>query len=157
MSKYSIKLNESNRVQAMYHDDYGDPVPETAIRITDDEANVLMNADTPADYVWDNGLTYSPVHTPPSIEELELRVKRQMASLSRMEFMLRLLETTVGSPETSLLDMVETALSDPDVPRGVKIMWENASSFDRMHPEFIYFATWMGFDDGAMDGLFGIE
>jgi hypothetical protein len=84
----------------------------------------------------------------PTAQEL-LDTARSTASLTRMEFMLAL-DTEL------LLDTIETAMTDPATPTRIKIMWNNASSFERMHPDLLTMATNLGITDTQMDSVFGI-
>jgi hypothetical protein len=74
---------------------------------------------------------------------------RATASLSRMEFMLAL-------DAAGLLDYAETFVADPDTPRQAKIMWANASRFERSHPTLVAMAAAMDLTEAQMDAVFGI-
>jgi hypothetical protein len=97
--------------------------------------------------VWENGAwVHPPLPTPepPTLEEL-----RALASLSRANFKLALLAG-------GYLDAVEAAMSAPETSREVRIMWEDSSRFERMHPALLAMAAQMGYSDAQMDALFGI-
>lgn len=86
--------------------------------------------------------------TPPppvTIEQLRAR-----ASLTRMEFFTAL--EGIG-----IYDAVWAMQDDETVAKNVRIMLRTASSFERLHPEFVAMAVSMGFSDADMDALFGIE
>ena len=82
-------------------------------------------------------------------EERALEQARESASLSRADFKLGLLE--MGE-----LDAVKALMDDPDTDPRIKIMWEDSSRFNRMHPDLLSFAEVMGYTDEQMDALFGI-
>ena len=77
----------------------------------------------------------------PTLEEL-----RERATLSRMAFMLAL-------DDMGELESVQAA----DLPKRARIMFDNASEFERMHPELLNLADEMGYTDEQLDALFGIE
>ena len=77
----------------------------------------------------------------PTLEEL-----RERATLSRMAFMLAL-------DDMGELEAVQAA----DLPKRARIMFDNASEFERMHPELLNLAAEMGYTDEQLDALFGIE
>ena len=77
----------------------------------------------------------------PTLEEL-----RERATLSRMAFMLAL-------DDMGELEAVQAA----DLPKRARIMFDNASEFERMHPELLNLAAEMGYTDAQLDALFGIE
>jgi len=80
-------------------------------------------------------------------DERDLAQKRAAASLSRAQFKLALLEG-------GYLDAVEAAY--PSWPRNVQIMWDDSSTFERMHPALIQLAEAMGYSSEQMDAIFGI-
>ena len=80
-------------------------------------------------------------------DERDLGQKRAAASLSRAQFKLALLEG-------GYLDAVEAAY--PTWPRNVQIMWDDSSTFERMHPALIQLADQMGYSSEQMDAIFGI-
>lgn len=84
------------------------------------------------------------------IERLKPIVIRRNASLSRMEFMLAL-------EEAGLYDEAEATVDSDQIPKAAKIMWRNASAFNRMDETLVQFATSLGYTDEQMDQLFGIE
>ena len=79
-----------------------------------------------------------------------LQVKREKASLSRMNFMLAL-------EDAGLYDEAEAAVDSDQVSKAGKIMWRNASVFNRMDETLVQFATSLGYTDEQMDQLFGVE
>ena len=91
----------------------------------------------------------APVPTKPdwNPDERDLGQKRAAASLSRAQFKLALLEG-------GYLDAVEAAY--PSWPRNVQIMWDDSSTFERMHPALIQLADQMGYSSEQMDAIFGI-
>jgi hypothetical protein len=78
-----------------------------------------------------------------------LLLKRSRASLSRANFKLALLSG-------GYLDAITAAMNDPATPANVRIMWEDSSTFDRLHPALLAMAAQMGYTDAEMDALFGI-
>lgn len=78
-----------------------------------------------------------------------LQRKRDPASMSAMSFRLAL-------EDAQLLDQAETLVADNATPKRIKIMWEYASSFDRMNPDLIAMAQGMGLTDEQVDAVFGI-
>lgn len=85
---------------------------------------------------------------PLTVGEL-LQEKRERTFLTRMQFMLAL-------NAAGMLEQVETLITDPLTTAEVKIMWQHASTFDRMYPELIQMATALGLTDIQIDTLFGI-
>jgi len=83
-------------------------------------------------------------YVPPTADAV-LAEKRAQAVMTRMAFLLAL--DTAG-----LYDSVEAVVNDAATPRRIKIMWENASTFERMHPDLIT----IGLSDTDMDVVFGI-
>jgi len=73
--------------------------------------------------------------------------QRAEAVLTRARFKLALLEG-------GYLDAVEAAY--PSWPRNVQIMWDDSSTFERMHPALIQLAEAMGYSSEQMDAIFGI-
>jgi hypothetical protein len=86
----------------------------------------------------------------PYVEEVKPQPDpRASASLSRMEFMLAL-------DAAGLLDDAEAFIAAPATPRQAKIMWANASRFERGHPTLVAIAAAMDLTDAQMDAVFGI-
>ena len=83
------------------------------------------------------------------IADLRLRRRRTKASLPRMEFMLAL-------DDADLLTAAADLVAAPETPPRIKIMWEHAGVFNRMHPELVQMATALGLTDAQMDAVFGI-
>ena len=75
--------------------------------------------------------------------------QRASATLSAKDFKLALLDA-------GLLDTIEAAIDDPGTDRKIKIMWDNAQSFDRLYPELLAMATQLSITDIQMDAVFGI-
>lgn len=83
-------------------------------------------------------------------EPLTLEQKRELAVLSRMAFMLSL-------EEQGLYEEASAAATGGDVDKSARIMWENASQFERMHPTLIQFAQALGYTDEQLDAIFYIS
>ena len=81
--------------------------------------------------------------------EKELEQARQGATLTRMAFMLAL-------EDAGLYDQVEAAVNSGQLEKRSKIMWDNASQFERMHPDLVGIATALGYTDQQMDDIFGL-
>jgi exosome complex RNA-binding protein Rrp42 (RNase PH superfamily) len=79
-----------------------------------------------------------------------LQAKREQASLSRMAFMLAL-------EEAGLYDAAEAAVESDKVSKAGKIMWRNASVFNRTDETLTSFAEQLGYTDAQLDALFGIN
>jgi len=79
-----------------------------------------------------------------------LQSKRDRASLSRMAFMLAL-------EEAGLYDEAEAAVESNQVSKTAKIMWRNASVFNRTDETLTSFASQLGYTDAQLDELFGIK
>lgn len=84
-----------------------------------------------------------------SIPPPDLATLRARASLSRMEFMLAL-------DAAGLLDDAEAFVAAPSTPRPARIMWANASAFERTHPTLAEMAAAMGISDTQLDAIFNI-
>jgi len=78
-----------------------------------------------------------------------LTMKRGHAAMQRMDFMLAL--DTAG-----LLTQAQTLVADATTPARIKIMWDNATHFERNNTELVQMATTMGLTDAQMDAVFGI-
>jgi len=79
-----------------------------------------------------------------------LEQKRNQASLTRMAFMLAL-------EEAGLYDAAEAAVESDQVSKAAKIMWRNASVFNRIDETLTSFANQLGYTDAQLDELFGIK
>jgi len=79
-----------------------------------------------------------------------LQAKRDQASLTRMAFMLAL-------EEAGLYDEAEAAVDSDQVSKAGKIMWRNASVFNRTDETLTSFADQLGYTDAQLDALFGIN
>lgn len=79
-----------------------------------------------------------------------LQAKRDRASLNRMAFMLAL-------EEAGLYDAAEAAVESDQVSKAGKIMWRNASVFNRTDETLTSFAEQLGYTDAQLDALFGIN
>jgi len=101
------------------------------------EAGELGKGSYRVDGVW-----FDPHHQ--TLEDL-----RSSASLSAMEFMLRL-------EQMGLYDQVEAVVYDEATPRAVKIMWEKASAFERMNETLVQMAQVAGFTEQQLDEVFSI-
>ena len=77
-----------------------------------------------------------------------LQIKREQAVLTRAQFKLALLEG-------GYLDAIEAAY--PSWPKNVQIMYDDSSTFERLHPALLQLAEEMNFSDAELDALFGIE
>ena len=109
-------------------------IPEHLTEITIDEARQIAASKIPV----------------PTLDE-----KRERATMTPMQFMLALEKTTLPD-NTTLLDSAEALVADPATPKRIKIMWNKASSFDRLNPELVQMATALGLTDAQMDAVFGI-
>jgi hypothetical protein len=78
------------------------------------------------------------------------QVKKDKASLTRMAFMLAL-------EEAGLYDAAEAAVESDQVSKAAKIMWRNASVFNRTDETLTSFANQLGYTDAQLDALFGIN
>jgi len=114
--------------------------------------HVTASGDAPLGYTdWQfDGTQYTrkPAGTPEEREVARKENQRAAASLSRAQFKLALLAA-------GYLDDIEAAY--PSWPRNIQIMWDDSSTFDRMHPDLIQLGEAMGYTDEQMDALFGIE
>lgn len=79
-----------------------------------------------------------------------LQAKREQASLTRMAFMLAL-------EEAGLYDAAEAAVESDQVSKAGKIMWRNASVFNRTDETLTSFAEQLGYTDAQLDALFEIN
>ena len=137
-----------------------DTLPITENHMPDQKCDYIIRAEVNGDYIeadkahaavsldGDNlvGLDFVSQEkiegTPsPTLEEL-----RERATLSRMAFMLAL-------DDMGELEAVQAA----DLPKRARIMFDNAQSFERMHPELLNLAAEMGYTDAQLDALFNIE
>ena len=114
--------------------------------IQQDDSTITRYAFTLADF------PNAPVPEMPDYnpDERALQQARESATLSRMEFMLAL-------EEAGLYDEAEAAVDSDQVSKAGKIMWRNASAFNRMDETLVQFASTLGYTDEQMDQLFGIE
>jgi len=78
-----------------------------------------------------------------------LGIKRERASLTRMAFMLTL-------EENGLYDAAEAAVESDQVDKAAKIMWRNASVFNRTDETLVQFTTSLGYTEEQLDAVFGI-
>lgn len=83
-------------------------------------------------------------------EPLTLEQKRDIAVLTRMQFMLSL-------EDHGLYDDALAAVNGDDITKAARIMWENASQFERMHPTLLQFSDALGYTEEQLDSIFGIE
>ena len=83
-------------------------------------------------------------------EDKALQKIREQASLTRMAFMLAL-------EEAGLYDAAEAAVESDQVSKAGKIMWRNASVFNRTDETLTSFAEQLGYTDAQLDALFGIN
>jgi hypothetical protein len=83
-------------------------------------------------------------------EDKALQKIREQASLSRMAFMLAL-------EKAGLYDAAEAAVESDKVSKAGKIMWRNASVFNRTDETLTSFAEQLGYTDAQLDALFGIN
>ena len=98
--------------------------------------DILSEAQDKVDDLKDDGL--SPLES-----------ARNNARLSRMNFKLAL-------NEGGYLDDIENFMSSEDVPRKVKIMYQDALYFERMHPQLLQLADEMNYSEEELDVIFGI-
>ena len=78
-----------------------------------------------------------------------MQQKRAKASLTRMAFMLAL-------EENGLYDAAEAAVESDQVDKAGKIMWRNASVFNRTDDTLVQFTTALGYTEEQLDAVFGI-
>jgi len=78
------------------------------------------------------------------------QVKKDKASLTRMAFMLAL-------EEAGLYDAAEAAVESDQVSKAAKIMWRNASVFNRTDETLTSFAGQLGYTDAQLDAIFEIN
>jgi hypothetical protein len=83
-------------------------------------------------------------------EDKALQKIREQASLSRMAFMLAL-------EKAGLYDAAEAAVESDKVSKAGKIMWRNASVFNRTDETLTSFAEQLGYTDAQLDALFEIN
>ena len=83
-------------------------------------------------------------------DQKQLEQARESATLTRMAFMLAL-------EDAGLYDEVEAAIESDQVDKRAKIMWHNASQFERMNPDLLAMAQALGYTDEQMDAIFGVE
>ena len=95
-------------------------------------------------------IDWSQMKTAEQLAAEKLDQARQGATLTRMAFMLAL-------EDASLYDQVEAAVNSGQLEKRSKIMWDNASQFERMHPDLVAIATALGYTDQQMDDIFGIN
>jgi len=78
------------------------------------------------------------------------QVKKDKASLTRMAFMLAL-------EKAGLYDAAEAAVESDQVSKAAKIMWRNASVFNRTDETLTSFANQLGYTDAQLDAIFEIN
>lgn len=91
---------------------------------------------------------YGAIAPGPTAAEI-LQTKREAAVLSPMQFKLSV-------DAAGYMPAVEAYLADPATPNAFKIMWNDASSFERLHPDLITAALDLGLTAENLDNLFGI-
>jgi hypothetical protein len=84
----------------------------------------------------------------PTAEEI-LQAKREQAVLTPMQFMLNV-------DAAGFMPTIEAYLALQTTPNSFKIMWNKASSFERLYPDLINAATDLGLTDDQLDALFNI-
>lgn len=87
-------------------------------------------------------------YVPPTAAEV-LAAKRADASMTPMQFALAV-------DAAGLTPQIEAYLADSTTPNTFKIMWNKASSFDRMNADLITAAKAIGLTDSQIDAVFGI-
>ena len=87
-------------------------------------------------------------YVPPTAAEM-LQAKREAATLTPMQFMLNV-------NAAGMMPAIEAYLAEPTTPNSFKIMWNRASSFERLYPDLVAAATELGITDAQMDAIFGI-
>lgn len=98
--------------------------------------DILSEAQDKVDDLKDDGL--SPLES-----------VRNNARLSRMNFKLAL-------DEGGYLDDIEAHINSDDVNRKVKIMYQDALHFERMHHQLLQLAEEMAYTEEELDAIFGI-
>lgn len=88
------------------------------------------------------------IESPDATSEIETARIRAKTSLPRMELMLAL-------ESAGLLQQV-TDFVAASTDNRIKIMWNEATSFNRVHPELLSMADQMGLTDAQIDAVFGI-
>ena len=92
----------------------------------------------------------APYIAPPEPTAAEvLQAKREAATLTPMQFMLNV-------DAAGMMPAIEAYLAEPTTPNSFKIMWNRASSFERLYPDLVSAATELGITDAQMDAIFGI-
>jgi len=83
-------------------------------------------------------------------EDEKLEMLRDEAELSRLDFML-------GIERMGMFDAIQEAMNSGNISRSVRIMWENAATFERNNPVMISMADQLGIAPEVIDQLFGIR
>ena len=83
-------------------------------------------------------------------ESPQLEAARATARLSRLQFMLRL-------EEMGFYPQVEAAVAAEQVSLRVRLLWENAASFELRNPDMQAMANQLGFTTEQMDALFDVR
>jgi len=110
---------------------------------------VTINGDNDAFDAAGNPVTLNESLIAAERAKLEAEAPRRNAVLTRAQFKLALLAG-------GYLDAVEAVMAHPDTPRDLKIMYQDSSTFERLHPALLAMAAQMGYTDEQMDALFGI-
>lgn len=87
-------------------------------------------------------------YVPPTSAEV-LTAKRAAATMTPMEF-------KIAVDDAGYTPQIDALLTDVSTPSRIKIMWHNARSFERMHPDLISMMTVLGITDTQADAVFGI-
>lgn len=80
----------------------------------------------------------------------DLESRRASASLTRAQFKLKLLDM-------GRLDELEAEIAKESTDRATKILYADASVFERMHPAVLEMASKLNFSESELDALFDIE
>lgn len=83
-------------------------------------------------------------------ESPQLQAARATARLSRLDFMLRL-------EEMGFYDQVAGAVAAESVSKRVRLMWENAATFERRNRDLLQMAEELGFTTEQLDAIFDVR
>ena len=80
----------------------------------------------------------------------DLESRRTSANLTRAQFKIKLLEM-------GRLDDLEAEIAKESTDRAIKIMYADASVFERLHPAVLEMASKLNFTESELDALFGVD
>lgn len=118
--------------------------PEPPFNSTTQRA--IWGAPVNVDGIWIH--TWEVIDRPQDEVDAIIYSKRQSSSLTPMQFRLNLLEINE-------LDNVEAAVNSAS--REVQIMWDYATSFERLNPILLQLASELSYTDAQLDQIFGIS